>query len=183
VVISFLFHAIFFNLRDCSQCPVSIKDVRREGVPLRSRRILQMRTFALFGAKNSDYSKFMACTHRQGGLSQCEHFADKGKGLFFRGFVRTSFMDGPFPHIWILTSKITSFRNHFCGLRVNISFFSCSFRCKPYRKYVFEKNVILVKVLGLLNKWFPNYVGSVKTLTNHQFFKYLFTVTCWLLTS
>jgi len=46
----------------------------------RVRRIFQMRTSALFGAKNSDFSKFMVCPE---GLSQCGHFADKEKGCQF----------------------------------------------------------------------------------------------------
>jgi len=37
-----------------------------------------MRTSALFDAKTSDFSKFVICPYGQGGLSQCEHFADKG---------------------------------------------------------------------------------------------------------
>jgi len=36
----------------------------------------------------------MVCQHGQSGLSQCGHFADKGRGeSFFLDFVRTSFMD------------------------------------------------------------------------------------------
>jgi len=55
-----------------------------------------MRTSALYGAKISDFSKFMMCPHGQGrGLSQCGHFADKGEESIFRDFVRTSFMNGP----------------------------------------------------------------------------------------
>jgi len=38
-----------------------------------------MRKSALFGAKTSDFSKFILCPHGQGGWSQCGHFADKGK--------------------------------------------------------------------------------------------------------
>jgi len=29
----------------------------------------------------------------EGGLSQCGHYSDKGRGSIFRDFVRTSFMD------------------------------------------------------------------------------------------
>jgi len=39
-----------------------------------------MRTSAIFGAKTSDFSKFMVCPHGQEGLSQCGYFADKGGG-------------------------------------------------------------------------------------------------------
>jgi len=49
-----------------------------------------------FGAKTSDFSKFMmsARTRRKGELSQCRHIADKEEPIF-RDFVRTSFIDGP----------------------------------------------------------------------------------------
>jgi len=42
-----------------------------------------MRTSALFGAKISDFLKFVMCPHGQGerGLSQCGHFVDKGEGV------------------------------------------------------------------------------------------------------
>jgi len=42
-----------------------------------------MWTSAIFGAKTPDFSKFMVCPHEQGGeggLSQCGHFTDKGRG-------------------------------------------------------------------------------------------------------
>jgi len=43
----------------------------------------------------------MVCSHGQGeewGLSQCKYFADNGGGVTnFCNFVRTSFMDGPYP--------------------------------------------------------------------------------------
>jgi len=44
----------------------------------------QMRTSAQFGAKNSNFSKFILCPHEQ-----------RGRGSIFRDFVRTSFMNGP----------------------------------------------------------------------------------------
>jgi len=55
--------------------------------------VLQMRTSALFGVKNIGFLKFVVCLHGQGerGLSQCGHFADKGKGV---NFSRTSFTGG-----------------------------------------------------------------------------------------
>jgi len=53
-----------------------------------------MRTAALFDAKNFGFSKFMVCPHGQGGLNQCGYFADN-VGLNFRGFVRTTSIDGP----------------------------------------------------------------------------------------
>jgi len=39
--------------------------------------VIQMWTSALFGAKTSDFSKFMVCPHEQG------HFADRGGGQSF----------------------------------------------------------------------------------------------------
>jgi len=42
--------------------------------------------------KTSDFSKFLVCQHRQGGLSKCGHFSDKEGGKV--NFV-TSFMEGP----------------------------------------------------------------------------------------
>jgi len=54
-----------------------------------------MRTSALFGSKNFDFSKFMVRPHGQGELSHCGHSADKGEESIFRDFVRKSFMDGP----------------------------------------------------------------------------------------
>jgi len=55
----------------------SIKDVRSQGewgfvqcghfADKRGVGVLQLRTSALFGAKNSDFSKSMVCPHGQGG--------------------------------------------------------------------------------------------------------------------
>jgi len=53
--------------------------------------VVQMRTFALFGAKNFRISKFMACPHGQGG-SGFEPVRTREKGV---NFLRTSFMDDP----------------------------------------------------------------------------------------
>jgi len=55
-----------------------------------------MRTFALFGAKTSDFSKILVCLHGQGGrgLSQCGQGGGREESIF-HNFVRTSFMDGP----------------------------------------------------------------------------------------
>jgi len=55
---------------------------------LRTRGGLQMRMFALFDAKTSDFSKFMVCPQdNEGrGLSQCGHFADKNGGVNFLRF-------------------------------------------------------------------------------------------------
>jgi len=44
-----------------------------------------MQTFALFGAENPDFSKFMVCPHGQG----------EEEGSNFRDFMRASFMDDP----------------------------------------------------------------------------------------
>jgi len=48
----------------------------------RGRKVFQMRTSARFGAKASDFLKFMMCPHgrRVGGLSQC----GRGRGQFSR---------------------------------------------------------------------------------------------------
>jgi len=48
--------------------------------------ILHVRMSALFGAKTSDFSKFMVCPNGQGGrrLSQYKHFVDKGGVNFSR---------------------------------------------------------------------------------------------------
>jgi len=47
------------------------------------------RPSALFGAKPSDFSKFMIYPYGrgEGGLSQCGHFADNGGKVNFRDFV------------------------------------------------------------------------------------------------
>jgi len=80
---------------------MSIKDVRNQGRGVssanvfRTAGVLQMRTNALFGAKNFGFSKVMVCPHGQGWFSHCGHFSDK-EGVFFRNFVRTSFMEGPY---------------------------------------------------------------------------------------
>jgi len=45
----------------CSQGRLYSADI------LRTRGVLQMWMFALFGAKSSDFLKFMVCPHGQGG--------------------------------------------------------------------------------------------------------------------
>jgi len=55
---------------------LSSADIFRKG----GGRVLQMRTSALFDAKNIGFLKFMVCQHGQRGLSQCGHFVDKGRG-------------------------------------------------------------------------------------------------------
>jgi len=47
-----------------------------------------MRTSTLFGAKTSDFSKYIVCPHEQGGrgLSQCGHFVGKEEGGNFSRF-------------------------------------------------------------------------------------------------
>jgi len=62
-----------------------------------------MRTFALFGAKIPDFSKFMVCPHGQGGRgvkAVRTFFGQKGMGSIFRKFLRTSFMDGPLRSVY-----------------------------------------------------------------------------------
>jgi len=63
----------------------------------RTKGGLQKRTSALFGAKTSDFSKFMMCPHGQGGegFEPMRTFFGEGGGSIFRDFVRTSFMDSP----------------------------------------------------------------------------------------
>jgi len=61
--------------------------------------VLQMRTSALFGAKNLDFSKFLLCSHEQEGrgLSQCGYFADKeGGGQFFAILCGRLFWTAPY---------------------------------------------------------------------------------------
>jgi len=60
-----------------------------------------MRASALFCAKNTGFFKIYGVSTRTRGegLSQCGHFADKGRGgSIFGDFVRTYFMDGPLPY-------------------------------------------------------------------------------------
>jgi len=46
-----------------------------------------MRTFAIFGTKLPDFSKFLVYPHGLGGvLSQCRNFANNGKGINFSRF-------------------------------------------------------------------------------------------------
>jgi len=54
--------------------------------------VLQMRTSALFGAKNFGCFEIYGVSVGGGGLRQCGHFSDKVRGSIFRDFVRTSFM-------------------------------------------------------------------------------------------
>jgi len=65
----------------------SIKDVPSQGEErfvqcghLADKGVLQKQMPTLFGAKSSDFSKFMVCPHGQGGMSQCEQ---GGGGQFF----------------------------------------------------------------------------------------------------
>jgi len=62
-----------------------------------TRAVLQMRTSALFGAKDLGFFEIYGVSARtRGGLSQCGHFAVKeGGGSIFFDFVPTFFMDGP----------------------------------------------------------------------------------------
>jgi len=69
--------------------------------------ILQIRTSALFCAKNFGFVKFMVCPLGQGGLSQCGHFFGQGeRGSIFRDFVPTPFMDGPLEQILLIYSIV-----------------------------------------------------------------------------
>jgi len=58
---------------------------------------------AFFGVKNFGSFEIYGVSERTRGLSQCGHFANKGRGeSIFRDFVRTSFMYGPFSNRWSL---------------------------------------------------------------------------------
>jgi len=54
----------------------------------------------IFWCKTSDFSKFMVCPHAQGGGRGVESVrtfcGQRGRGLFFRFFVWTFFIDGPY---------------------------------------------------------------------------------------
>jgi len=76
-----------------------------------------MWTSALFGAKNSDFSKFMVCPHGQGGLSQCGRFADKGgRESNFRDFLRTAF----YGILWMPFMEVTTVVSTFCIILKNL---------------------------------------------------------------
>jgi len=88
-------------------CPkeLSIKDVRSqergEVFPVRTffgqeeERVLQMRTSAIFSAKNCGLFQIYGPSARTSG-KEVEPVRTRGKGVWsiFRNFVRTSFMDG-----------------------------------------------------------------------------------------
>jgi len=56
-----------------------------------------MRTSTLFGTKNFGFFEFLVCPHGQ------------GEGSIFRDFVRTSFMDGALPTIFLFAPTIFLF--------------------------------------------------------------------------
>jgi len=67
-----------------------------------------MRMSALFGAKNSDFLKFIVCPLEQVGRSvePVRTFCGQGgRRSIFRDFVRTSFMDGSIPEFNIEVEK------------------------------------------------------------------------------
>jgi len=53
--------------------------------PVWTREVLQIQTSILFGAKNFEFFNIygVPSLHRQGRLSQCGYFADKGEGSIF----------------------------------------------------------------------------------------------------
>jgi len=57
--------------------------------------------------KTSEFSKFMVCQHGQGGrgLSQCEHFSDKGEGVNFSRFCADVLYERP---LQLLTFRVVS---------------------------------------------------------------------------
>jgi len=56
-----------------------------------------MRTFALFGAKNFDFSKFLVCPHGQGkdGVEPVRTFFRQGEGVNFSRFCADVFYGRP----------------------------------------------------------------------------------------
>jgi len=48
-----------------------------------TRVALQMRTSALFGAKTSEFSKFMMCPRGQGDMSSADILRSRGRGVNF----------------------------------------------------------------------------------------------------
>jgi len=77
---------------------LSIKDISQGGGALSSaakggKGDLQMRTSAFFGKKKSDFLKFMACPHEQGGgVEPVRRFFGQGRGIAifaFRDFMRS----------------------------------------------------------------------------------------------
>jgi len=69
-----------------------------------------------------------ARTRREGGLSQCGHYADKGEGSIFRDFMRTSFMESPQTGMKPYDCKIwfPSFKTQISRLQFLASFLSSS---------------------------------------------------------
>jgi len=67
-----------------------------------TRGILQIRTSAHCGANISYFLKFMLCVRTDKGKGGQAISADEGRSIF-RNFVRTSFMDGPYNNINVVT--------------------------------------------------------------------------------
>jgi len=63
----------------------------------RGKGLFQMRTFALFGAKNFGCFGIYGVSARTGGVETVRTFCRQGEGSILRDFVRTSFMDDPLP--------------------------------------------------------------------------------------
>jgi len=61
--------------------------------------VFQMRTSALFGAKNFGFFEIYGVSARAGGLSQCGHFSDKGVN-FFAILCGRPLWTAPF-HVWL----------------------------------------------------------------------------------
>jgi len=75
-----------------------------------------MQTSAYFSAKNFGFFEIygVSVRTRGRGLSQCGHFTEKGGvGSNFRGFVRTSFMDGCLAVCALFVSCLLPTRNCF----------------------------------------------------------------------
>jgi len=75
-----------------------------------------MRTSAFFGAKSSDFLKFMVCPHGQGRRASADILWTRGEGSIFRDFVRTSFMAAP-----LLLCKVSRHINVFYIKRVGFT--------------------------------------------------------------
>jgi len=69
-----------------------------------------MRTSALFGAKTSDFSKFMVCLHGQGGdgVDQVLTFCGQGGGVNFLQFCADVFYGRPLSHQHGLQNRFCS---------------------------------------------------------------------------
>jgi len=78
-----------------------------------------MRTSVHFGAKNSDFLKFMVYPHGQGGLSQYGHFTDKGERVNFPRISADVLYGGPLT-VSPFAFKLETGRYHFLETDIDI---------------------------------------------------------------